>query len=136
MFLVRLIYTSEAININEETIADILSTARGHNAKNGVSGILHFNSNYFLQCLEGGRAAVNNVYHKILNDPRHTKPLLLKYDTICERNFSDWSMAYVGEGKLNASTFYKYSKSSDFDPYLMNGDSAFRLLVDLSASPK
>jgi len=136
MFIVQLVYASSTKNISPEVIEEILSKARKNNEKNGVTGILYFNSNFFLQCLEGSREKVNLIYHKILNDPRHTHPMLLAYQTVDERSFANWNMAYVGENKLHSETFYKYSLSPTFDPYTMSRDSARIMLNGLSKAIK
>lgn len=75
-----------------EDIQHILAAARKNNAELGVTGLLCFNRRYFLQCLEGGREAVNTIYHRISNDTRHKKILLLSYDNIQECEFSEWAI--------------------------------------------
>ena len=82
MFLVRLIYTSKTSSQNvwkriTRIIENILEKARSNNLKNNVTGLLCFNNKYFLQCLEGSREKVNNTYHQILNDKRHSNIIML-----------------------------------------------------------
>jgi hypothetical protein len=58
MFLVRLIYASTVADTFKPTdIECILTTARKKNKQHGLTGMLCFNSRYFLQCLEGSRSA-------------------------------------------------------------------------------
>ncbi|NOI57731.1 BLUF domain-containing protein [Vibrio coralliilyticus] len=132
MFLVRLVYTSTITKgITDSDIQNILDVARKNNSLVDVTGLLLFNRNYFLQCLEGSRAQVNKIYHQILNDPRHESILLLDYSEVAEREFSDWSMGYIPEMNSTMPVNLKYSTSSKFDPYNMSGHSAHKLLLNL-----
>ena len=118
MFLVQLIYASRPrAGFGRTDIEQILRTAREHNTKAGISGLLVFNSNYFLQCLEGGRGAVNQLYRRILVDPRHDDVVLLDYRVIAQRRFPNWAMGYTGESIPNRETFLKYGLKGDFNPY-------------------
>lgn len=132
MRLVRLIYTSK---INDGTdpseLARIHDTALRNNAKNGITGILAFGNDHFLQVLEGGRVAVNQVYAKIANDPRHKNALLLEYSEIVERDFDQWSMKLVMLTGQKKVLLRKFSTSDDFDTYKLSGESAYRLLLAL-----
>jgi hypothetical protein len=132
MFLVQLVYASKTNSLDEDMIKLILEAAQKKNKKNDITGILHFNSKFFLQCLEGGREVVSQTYREILNDQRHHSALLLMYKRIETRDFSQWNMTYVGEGKLNEKEFLKHSPTHDFDPYKLSGNSALNLLKSLS----
>ncbi|CAM2907781.1 BLUF domain-containing protein [Vibrio neptunius] len=132
MYLVRLVYASTITKgITESDIQNILDVARKNNALVDVTGLLLFNRNYFLQCLEGSRAQVNKIYHQILNDQRHQDILLLDYSEIFEREFGDWSMGYIPEMSLTTPINLKYSVHAKFDPYSMSGGSAHKLLLSL-----
>lgn len=132
MYLVRLVYTSTiSKDFNHEDIPKILESARTQNKQNNVTGLLCFSSKIFLQCLEGSRTNINNTYHRILNDPRHEKIVMLDYKEIIEREFERWSMGYLPESSLTAPANLKYSGTPDFNPYEMSGDSAHSLLFAL-----
>lgn len=132
MFLTRLIYTSTITDAFEHTdIEDILLKARGKNEELNVTGMLCFNRKYFLQCLEGSRTNVNLTYHKILNDQRHTRIVMLDYKEIVSREFSEWSMGYMPESSLTRPINLRYSGASDFDPYGMSGESAHHMMIAL-----
>ena len=88
MRLVRLIYASKfKKDVNPSELNRIHEEAVAFNSKNHISGILVFGEDFFLQYLEGGREAVNNLYNKITADPRHTSNLILDYSEISERQF-------------------------------------------------
>ncbi len=135
MYLVRLVYSSAiSEGFGRDDIAEILTTAQKRNAGNEVTGWLCFNRKRFLQCLEGSRSAVNETYHRILNDPRHNSVVLLDYQEIVEREFSDWAMGFIPESSLTAPVNLRYSGSAEFDPYSMSGESAHRLMLSIKDS--
>lgn len=135
VFLVRLIYVSSITeSFTSSDIEEILHIAREKNDKNNVTGALCFSQKYFLQCLEGSRTQVNETYHRILNDKRHEKIVMLEYQEIVEREFYDWSMAYMPDMSLTRSINMKYSASPEFDPYTMSGESAHCFLSALKSS--
>lgn len=132
MYLVRLIYKSKVREgFDPKDIETILNKARVNNAKKNVTGLLCFNKKHFLQCLEGSRKVVNDVYHKILNDERHSDIILLNYSEIEEREFDEWSMAYMPQSSLTSPLNLKYSGTPNVDPYEISGESAYRLICAL-----
>ncbi|WP_018694365.1 BLUF domain-containing protein [Algicola sagamiensis] len=133
MSLVRLIYCSTHSDSFKSTqsIDDILSTARTNNKTHYLTGILCFNRNYFLQCIEGRNTDVNDLYHSIANDKRHHTLLLLDYSEIQERTFSSWEMGYVPETKITDPINIRYSVDPRFNPYEMTGGAAYLMLKEL-----
>lgn len=135
MFLVRLIYASKISDgFGPKDIENILQSARTYNVKTHVTGILCFSNEYFLQCLEGSRTAVNNTYQQILNDKRHHNVIMLNYTQIPEREFEKWSMGYVPQSRVTQSLNLKFSGSVDFNPFKMSGESAHLLMLALKGS--
>lgn len=135
MYLVRLVYTSKlSDNFSSDDIVNILESARKHNKKSNVTGLLCFSSNYFLQCLEGSRRAVNETYHRILNDPRHEDIVMLDYQEISEREFSHWQMGYVPYTALTRDMNMLFSGTPEFNPYEMSGESAHKLMLALKSA--
>jgi len=135
MFLVRLIYASKISDgFGPKDIENILQSARTYNVKTHVTGMLCFSNEYFLQCLEGSRTAVNNTYQQILNDKRHHNVIMLNYTQIPEREFEKWSMGYVPQSRVTESLNLKFSGSVDFNPFKMSGESAHLLMLALKGS--
>ena len=135
MFLTRLIYAStKTEHFNSASLEEIIEKAASNNEKNDITGMLCFNRNYFLQCIEGSRTNVNKTYNKILNDKRHTQIILLDYSEINTREFSNWSMGYVPTSKLSAQINLKFSGSSEFSPYKISGASAYMMMLELKKS--
>jgi len=132
--LVRLLYCSRAADTGAQAIDAILTQSRQHNAQIGITGILCYGDGIFLQCIEGGRMQVSELYGSIQKDPRHKDVALLHYEEISERRFSGWSMGQVNVSKLNQSILLKYSEKPELDPYAVSGKVSLSLLEDLAAT--
>lgn len=133
--LVRLLYVSRAVDKDRtDAIDSILAAARQHNLQNGITGILCYGGGIFVQAIEGGRRAVNQLYNHIIEDPRHKDVELLHYEEITERRFGGWTMGQVNLTKLNTSIVLKYSEKPEFDPYTVSGRVSLALLEELMAT--
>ena len=135
--LVRLMYASRAVPaVDQEELVAILKKSKANNPKFGVTGVLCacFDSRVFMQVLEGGRSAVNRLYNRIANDPRHTDVELLAYDEISERRFAGWSMGQVSMARLNPALLLKYSECAKLDPYAVSGKVSVALFDELVAT--
>ena len=67
--LVRLMYASRAAEpVRPDTLNAILRKSTAHNPAIGVTGVLCFSGEIFLQVLEGGRNAVSKRYNRIAAD--------------------------------------------------------------------
>lgn len=76
-------------------ISHILETARKNNSKANVTGALLFSADHFAQVLEGPQEAVEAIFERIQHDTRHGDVTVLESLTSEQRDFSEWSMAYV-----------------------------------------
>ena len=135
--LVRLLYASRSTGpIDEALVASILEKAHAYNAAHGLTGILCTSAEggVFLQVLEGGRAAVNELYGHILRDPRHRDVTLLDYAEIGERRFATWRMGNVNLNRVNMGTILRFSEGPVLDPFQLSGKTALALLEELMAS--
>ena len=133
--LVRLMYASRAIEpVRPETLNAILKKSTQNNPLCGVTGVLCFSGDIFLQVLEGGRLPVSKLYNRIAQDPRHTDVALLSYEEIEERSFAGWSMGQVNMGRLNPALLLKYSEAAVLDPYAVSGRVSMALFNELVAT--
>ena len=133
--LVRLMYVSRAVPaLDQEELVAILRKSRADNPAQGITGLLCFSGGIFVQALEGGRSAVNKLYHKIGADPRHTQVELLNYQEIGERRFAGWAMGQVNMAHLNPALLLKYSECATLDPYRVSGEASLALFGDLVAT--
>ncbi|HEX8623122.1 MAG TPA: BLUF domain-containing protein [Allosphingosinicella sp.] len=86
-------YTSRArLDLTDEDLADIHQTARHLNALEGVTGLLLFDGSRFLQIIEGGEAAIDNLVERLRRDPRHSAFEVRDERFVDSRSFEDWSM--------------------------------------------
>ena len=133
--LVRLMYASRAVpTVNQDELVAILRKSKANNPAVGVTGVLCFSEGIFLQALEGGRSAVNQLYNRIVSDPRHSQVELLCYEEIGERRFAGWSMGQVNMGRLNPGLLLKYSERPTLDPYAVSGQVSMALFHELMAT--
>ena len=133
--LVRLMYVSRALEaVRPETLNAILRKSTHDNPGVGVTGVLCFSGEIFLQVLEGGRSQISKLYNHITQDPRHTDVVLLSYEEIEERSFAGWSMGQVNMGRLNPALLLKYSEAAVLDPYAVSGRVSMALFNELVAT--
>jgi hypothetical protein len=133
--LVRLMYASRATApLKPETLNAILKKSTTNNPAVGVTGVLCFSGDIFLQVLEGGRSQVSALYNRIARDERHRDVVLLSYDEIEERSFAGWAMGQVNMSRLNPALLLKYSETAVLDPYAVSGKVSKALFDELVAT--
>ena len=133
--LVRLMYASRAIEpVRPDTLNAILKKSTHNNPSVGITGVLCFSGEIFLQVLEGGRSQVSELYNRIAQDPRHRDVVLLSYEEIEERSFAGWAMGQVNMGRLNPALLMKYSEAAVLDPYAVSGKVSMALFNELVAT--
>jgi len=125
-----------AAGVDQEELVAILRKSKADNPLVGITGVLCVctTSGIFLQVLEGGRSAVNQLYNRIVVDPRHTQVELLRYDEITERRFAGWAMGQVDMSRLNPALLLKYSERAALDPYAVSGAASMALFDELMAT--
>ena len=130
--LIRLLYASRAADANRAAMIDsIMQQSKLHNPERGITGILCYGGDIFMQVLEGGRKEVNDLYTHILRDTRHKDVVILHYEEITERRFSGWTMGQVNLDKINPSVLLRYSARPALDPYAVSGSVSMALLEEL-----
>ena len=91
----RLIYCSQATyDIDPAELVALLETSRRNNAPAGLSGMLLYSSQSFLQVLEGDPGALTATYARIKADERHTNLRLLLEAEVSGALFPDWTMGF------------------------------------------
>ena len=133
--LVRLLYASRAAaQMDQDALQAILRQSKANNPALGITGLLCYSGGLFIQALEGGRQAVNQLYLKIAADPRHSDVVLLSYEEIGERRFAGWAMGQVNMARLNPALLLKYSATPVLDPYSLSGQVALAMFEELVAT--
>jgi len=93
--VVQLTYiSSRHPSMERSEVERILVSARLHNRRNGLTGLLLFNGHRFLQHIEGPADAVDETLERIRADTRHRAIVLLGRTEAEFRAFSSWSMAF------------------------------------------
>ena len=132
MHIVRLVYSSKASDrITLDMTRKILESAQPSNEAQGITGILFYNQNYFLQCIEGASTRVNKLYQKIVKDDRHTDIQLVNFESITTRMFGSWSMGFATGKSLNREIYLKYFRDDEFNPYDLNSNNSVQFLEEL-----
>jgi len=99
----NIVYCSRAVHdMDKEALEKIIATARHHNPRFGITGLLVFGSGIFFQWLEGPRDNVTSLFEIISADPRHSNVVLLtKEDEFRERLFPNWDMELVAAADIS-----------------------------------
>ena len=89
-----LTYWSRATNpMGDDELLDLLRISRRNNARRGITGLLLYRDQYFLQVLEGPEREIESSIKTIEADPRHHS-----FRTLCreagERKFGTWQMGF------------------------------------------
>jgi len=91
----RIIYCSRATwDVSPDELVELLRVARRNNEAAGLSGMLLYTSQSFLQVLEGEPGALHTTYERILADPRHCELRLLLDAEVIGALFPQWTMGF------------------------------------------
>jgi len=130
--LVRLLYASRAAApLNTLIVESILEQSRENNPRQGITGLLCFSEDIFIQVLEGGRDEVCDLFNAIVCDKRHHNLRVLSYEEIAERRFGGWTMGQVNIAKVNPSLLLKHSEKAVLNPFTCSGHASMALLDEL-----
>jgi hypothetical protein len=89
--------------MDQDALEKIIATARHHNSRFGITGLLVFGSGIFFQWLEGPKDNVTSLFKIISADHRHTDVVLItKEDEFRERLFPNWDMELVAAEDISA----------------------------------
>jgi hypothetical protein len=91
-------YCSRAVpGVGMAEVEQIIATARFHNPRLGITGMLVFGSGVFFQWIEGPRASITGLTERLASDPRHDTIIVLdQSEEVRERLFPEWDMELVG----------------------------------------
>lgn len=123
-----LVYSSKAsyLFMNGD-LSKILAVSRQHNTKRGLTGILLYHDNRFIQVLEGEENTVKQLFSTISSDKRHNGVAKLMDGYTEGRQFPDWAMGYRkvdskeyeeinGELELSGNSVFKRGATAIFQP--------------------
>jgi Sensors of blue-light using FAD len=133
--LYRLVYISRNEIIGDDAkirheIEQILASAREKNPQANITGALMFNAGSFAQVLEGAHDDIQETFERIQCDPRHSHVVMLALGPVKQREFSNWSMAYLGTDSTASAKFGDITHDPEFDAALLKGDRILSLIKE------
>jgi hypothetical protein len=135
---VRLLYVSKLVNQDsnvKNTLMNILNEAIDFNYKHEIKGVLYYGHGYFVQCLEGKKSAIDNLfYKKILKDSRHMNCEILYYINCDVNFFSQWTMKFLPVNK-KITEFFMTNHLDEFNPYLLTAETTVSFVSLLAGEP-
>jgi hypothetical protein len=131
--ILRLTYVSR-YNVNNANIeiARILEQAQRNNKRDGITGVLIINDNFFLQSIEGARPVINQLLRDLVKDDRHFALQIVDCHEVAERRWNQWSMKYLMPNELDKEQILKFSASEEFNPYQMSNEQIMLFIENLS----
>lgn len=131
--MIRLVYVSTCSdNVADADILSLLQAAERRNPQQGISGMLCWSGEFFLQCIEGERAPVTQCFARILADRRHHSVELIVSAPTSARWFSQWGMGF---SRMLSSRRVDLPEATgaSFNPYLLEAtelEATFERLSD------
>lgn len=111
----HLVYVSYAVrSLSENELIQILMASRENNKALGITGMLLYLQERFIQVLEGNERQVRQLYEKIIQDPLHKKVTVILEGTSKHRMFKDWSMGFKN---LSHTDFTRLSGFTDVEEF-------------------
>lgn len=91
----QLIYLSQATRpLSTKSLRSLVEQAQQANARQYLTGALVYSNKRFIQLLEGEQAALEQVYARISQDPRHQHLCKVAHHFIAARRFTEWPLAF------------------------------------------
>lgn len=98
----QIAYVSAAADsMSKDDLVGLLEQSRDKNESLGITGMLLYRDERFLQVLEGDKEDVRSLYETICADERHRGVVQVMGQSAEERDFPDWSMAFKGAASEN-----------------------------------
>lgn len=132
----QIIYSSQATNsMSAANLEEILTDARNGNKQRGITGVLMYFDDVFVQILEGDRDAISELMVSIARDSRHHSLKVFYEAEVEKRAFESWSMAYLNPTAEDISNWMGLEGTETIDNLLAhlhrNPDRVPRILVSL-----
>ena len=90
-----IVYTSEYIGKEEDinlVLDDIVKKSKINNPAHGITGLLFYHNQRFIQVLEGERDALEGLMSILEKDNRHKNIQRILDQQVKKRGFMDWNM--------------------------------------------
>ena len=111
----QLIYVSGAtLPMSAPDLRSLANKSALSNEQLGITGLLLYHEQRFMQFLEGDVFSVGGKFEVIRNDPRHHGVYVLRRRFVVQRQFPDWSMRLAEPEEIS-------ERSSEIYDRLFNG---------------
>jgi hypothetical protein len=134
--LCQLIYVSRPTLAGDEldfAVSDIVQASIRNNREVAITGLLLVHGGFFMQALEGPRAAVEATYARIIADPRHEATKVLADSPIARRGFANWNMCARRISPADEAILDRLGHHQAFAPDRLGPRAALRLLKAVRA---
>ncbi len=109
--LIEFIYTSTVTRpLDPKEVINLQESCMHNNAQKGVTGMLLYDGQHFMQVLEGDSQTIETLFETIKHDSRHFEVSAIIRNPIENRNFAAWSMGVVD---LTKTMDFKNTKIKD-----------------------
>jgi hypothetical protein len=133
--LEQVIYISSATRLmSDDDLSLLLNQARKNNRYLNLTGMLLYCEGSFIQVLEGHKDTLENLFAKILRDPRHRNCQLLLRNPIETRLFEDWYMGFKSVSQQQFEDLPGYVDFFGDCPIPDRGAAALELLSNFRAT--
>lgn len=137
-YLAQLIYRSRATPLlRRGDMPAFVRAIAAANERQGITGALIFDGEYFLQVLEGRRRQLDALLTVLKHDPRHEAVVVLRMDAIKQRAFPDWGMSLVplrwDDDSAPPADSIAADGLSPLQRIATQGDERLRLVIDAFA---
>ena len=132
----RLIYASRIAPVCQDdlktALVDIVTRAIAKNRAAGITSLLVAHRGWFVQALEGRKAAVEALFEKVAADPRHHHALPLTAGPADVRLFERWSMGARVLAGGDEAVLAALNPRAPFDPTRAAERTILRLLTTVA----
>jgi hypothetical protein len=116
MSIYRVLYTSQCSpEVNEEEVFKIIKHAQEKNTAQGITGMMLYVDDNFIQVLEGEKEQVKALYQKISMDQRHFAIKTVLEGFIPKRLFENWTMGLKILTKMDLEELKMLNNDPQFD---------------------
>lgn len=134
----QLIYISHATSrMSDADLLELLREARRLNAQHGVTGLLLYVADHFIQCIEGGEPAIAQLARNISVDTRNRAFTILLDRMVRKRAFETWQMGFrsMEIGELQQEEGFRDLRSAaDLEAVFQRKDQIYTLMQRLYAA--
>ena len=130
----ELVYVSLSVRpLQTHELVAMLDQARSHNTDKGITGVLVYHRQEFLQQIEGECAVVRDLFERICRDRRHQQVHVLWEASMPARSFEHFSMGFVAPDDAQLAGYPGYEDLRDSGLFAMGQQPSRgrRLLISL-----